>query len=369
MSWREALLTRGGPGVLAGITLRDWTALLARERLLPAPRAWPRALSITAQSVGNTLQGALERAIFGARVDAARIEPPVFVLGHWRSGTTHLHNLLACDRRFAFPNNYQVTFPHTFLVSEALGSRLLAPFIPRRRPMDNVEWDLRSPQEDEFALCAATCLSPCMAWVLPGRRAHFERYLTFRNVSDVELERWSRAFQRFLKKLTVKYGPRPLLLKSPPHTARIARLLELFPTAKFVHIARHPEAVFQSSRKLFRTIFEWHRLEPPHLEDLDDWILAQYERLYDAYFDDRGKIPPGHLHELRFEDLERDSLGELERLYGALGLPTFGEARPAVESYVATLAGYRKNALPEVEERLRERVRRTARKCLGEWYG
>lgn len=75
--------------------------------------------------------------------------------------------------------------------------------------MGQVEWDLRSPQEDEFALCAATCLSACMSWVLPGRRARFDRYLTFHGVSDVEIERWARAFQRFLKKVTVKYGPRP----------------------------------------------------------------------------------------------------------------------------------------------------------------
>lgn len=101
MNWREAFLTRMGPGVLAGITLGDWVKLLRNERFSITPRCWPRALSITAQSLKNSAWRALERRRFGARVQDATIQPPLFVLGHWRSGTTHLHNLLCVDRRIA----------------------------------------------------------------------------------------------------------------------------------------------------------------------------------------------------------------------------------------------------------------------------
>ena len=34
--------------------------------------------------------------------------------------------------------------------------------------------------------------------------------------------------------------PRPLLIKSPVHTARLRIWLKLFPNAKFVYIHRHP---------------------------------------------------------------------------------------------------------------------------------
>ncbi|WP_427846519.1 sulfotransferase [Aromatoleum aromaticum] len=57
------------------------------------------------------MQGARETREFQARIRDVRIKPPIFVLGHWRSGTTHLHNLLSLDPQFAYPNFYQVTNP------------------------------------------------------------------------------------------------------------------------------------------------------------------------------------------------------------------------------------------------------------------
>lgn len=366
MAWREALLTRLGPGILAGIALGDWIKLLRNERFAIAPSCLPRALSITAQSIKNSAWRAIERRRLGARVKDAAIQPPLFVLGHWRSGTTHLHNLLCADQRFAFPNNYQVSFPHTFLSTEASSARLLSLFLPRRRPMDNVEWTIESPQEDEFAICAATLKSPCMAWVLPARRARFEKYLTLQGASTSEVAEWREALELFLKKLTFKYG-RPLVLKSPPHTARVRLLLEMFPEARFVHVRRHPHVVFQSSQRMFRVNLEWHRLQRRRLDELDDWVIRQYRQMYDAYFMERNLIPPGRLHEVCFEDLEEDPMSQLQATYAALGLPDFDAVRPVLERYVASLVGYRKNTFPELPECLRSRIAQEWRRCFEEW--
>ena len=43
---------------------------------------------------------------------------PLFILGHYRSGTTHLHNLLALEPQFSAPNFFQALNPHTFLSTE-----------------------------------------------------------------------------------------------------------------------------------------------------------------------------------------------------------------------------------------------------------
>ena len=367
MGWREALLTTVGPGLLGGVTFRDWMRLLREERFAIAPGCLPRAVSITFHSLQNSLWLRIERRRFGKKIEEAAIEPPLFVLGHWRSGTTHLHNLICADSRFAYPTTYEACFPHTFLSTESWNSRIAGMVVPARRPFDNMEIRLGSPQEDEFALGAATLLSPCMAWVLPESRERFEKYLTMRDVPEGELDRWRAAFRLFLKKVTVRNGGRPLALKSPPHTARIRLLLEMFPGARFIHIARHPHAVLQSSRHLFTVNFDWHRLQRRRLEDLDDWVIRQYREMYDAYFEERSLIPPGRLHEIRFEELERDPVGQLASAYVALGLPDFDVARPAVESYVKTLAGYRKNAFPEPDADLRERIAREWRPCFEAW--
>ena len=138
MSWRERVLIHFGPGLLGGVTLGDWLELLREQRFSISPSRVPRALAITLQSMKNSLLRRREEHRFGAKVRDTEVPAPLFVLGHWRNGTTHLHNLLCIDRRFAFPNTYQVCFPHTFLSTEAETSRRMALFLPKHRPMDNV---------------------------------------------------------------------------------------------------------------------------------------------------------------------------------------------------------------------------------------
>lgn len=278
MNWRESFLIRFGPGVLGGITFGDWSRLLREEKSAISPCRLLRAIAITLQSLKNSAFHFSENRRYGPLLKDVVVQPPLFILGHWRNGTTHLHQLLAQDRRFAFPNTYQVCFPHTFLTTEAQDSRLLSFFAPKHRPMDNMELNLASPQEDEFALCVSSLKSPCMSWIFPRQKEKFERYLTFRTVPQNEIAQWRAAFHLLLKKLTWKYK-RPLLLKSPPHTARIRLLLEMFPDARFVHIHRDPYTVFQSSRRMFQLMFDWHGVQRPRLDDLDDWVLRQYKEM------------------------------------------------------------------------------------------
>ncbi len=131
-SWREAFLSRFGPGMLGGITFGDWMKTLWRwrRRFAVAPTRWPRALAITAQSLQNSILRRYEGWRYGRELEGITVESPLFVLGHWRSGTTYLHNLLAIDRRFAFPNTYQFSFPHIFLSTEAIRARIIGFFLP-----------------------------------------------------------------------------------------------------------------------------------------------------------------------------------------------------------------------------------------------
>ena len=366
MDWRERLLTSVGPGLMGGITFRQWCQLLRQERMAVDLVRLPRALSITLQSVKNSVLHSSEQRRYGSLVEKVSVAPPLFVLGHWRSGTTHLHQLLAQDRRFAFPNGYQTAFPHTFLTTEARDSRLVSFFVPKRRPMDNMELSLALPQEDEFALCTACLKSPCMAWIFPRRRKHFGRYMSFRDVSQDEITEWREAFQLFLKKLTWKYR-RPLVLKSPPHTCRIRLLLEMFPGAKFVHIHRDPCVVFQSTRKTLQTMFEWQGLQRPDLNDLEDWILEQYRDMYEVFFAERKLIPPGSYHEMAFEELEKNPIEEMRKLYEALGLPDFRAAEVEMRGYIAGLRSYRKNQFPDLPPELKARIGSMWRSSFEEW--
>jgi len=300
-------------------------------------------------------------------VEQAQVAPPLFVLGHWRTGTTHLHNLLAQDAgQFAYANTYQVVNPHTFLCTEEVNTRRFASLVPTKRPMDNVALSFQTPQEDEFAPCLMSLRSLYLGISFARREEYYSRYLTFRDVPRADVEAWKSAFLGFLKKLTFKYH-RPLVLKSPPHTARIRLLLEMFPEARFVHIHRNPYTVFQSFRHYFDTAMWYTYLQRPDLPGIDDRLIRRYNVLYDAFFEERSLIPEGRLHEIAFEQLERDPIGEIGKLYESLSLPGFGEFKPKLQHYVDSLSNYRKNEFGELDHQMRRKVARAWQRSFDEW--
>lgn len=342
---------------LSGITTGDWFRLLKENRFHIAPAYWHRAAVISVLSVFNSLHRRRETRLYHEKIVATEItRPPVFILGHWRSGTTHLHNLLAQDNlNFAFPNTYQVVNPHTFLSTEEANTRRFAWMIPAKRPMDNMALSFQSPQEDEFAPLLISLLSSYLGVSFPRREEHYNRYLTFHQATPEEISNWKNALLWFLKKLTLKYD-RPLLLKSPPHTARVRILLKLFPDAKFIHIHRHPAEVFQSFRHYYDTAM-WHTyLQIPDRSKIDDEIIARYQTLYVAYLADLPLIPPHNLHEVSFEQLESDPVATLSGIYRQLSFPGFGQALPKFESYLATLRSYEKNNLTPLTPAEKQRL-------------
>jgi hypothetical protein len=357
-----------GHNYLSGICFEDWWRLLRENRFAVDAVYWHRAAVVTVLSLVNSFLRRAEERRYRRAIDATAIaEPPLFVLGHWRSGTTHLHNLLALDtEQFAFPNTYQAVNPHSFLVSEDVASRLFAFMVPPKRPMDNMALSFQTPQEDEFALLLGCLRSLYLGITIPRREEFYGRYLTFQGVPAAEIAEWQQTLRWFVRKLTYKYR-RAVVLKSPPHTARIRLLLQVFPGARFVHIHRDPYVVFQSFRHYFDTAMWYTYLQRPDVEGIDRRILERYSVLYDAYFAERGLIPPGQYHEMAFEDLERDPLGEMRRLYEQLSLPGFERLESKLRTYLASLTGYEKNrfgALPAPE---RDAVARAWRRSFKEW--
>lgn len=363
MSWRTTFIKNFGPNGFSGTTFGDWLRILRENRFDVDFRYWPRAAAITGNSLLNSLVRLWEEYRWSDAVERTIVPPPLFVLGIWRSGTTHLHNLLAKDDRFAFPNTYQVFYPHTLLSTEKQGSRVMQWFMPSTRVFDNVRGGVDQPQEDEFALVACG-LSYFLTMVFPRNADLYRRYFSLRDATAAEREAWKSAFLRFLQKLTLKYQ-RPLILKSPLHTSRIEVLLELFPEAKFVHIHRDPYTVFTSTRHTWGHVNGWWGLQKWDVDD--ERILADYEDVYGAYFEQRSLIPPGNLCEVAYVDLDRDPLNELRRIYESLALPDFKHVEPALGVYLQSIAGYAKNRFPELSAETRRAIATRWGRCFDEW--
>jgi hypothetical protein len=143
--------------------------------------------------------------------------------------------------------------------------------------------------------------------------------------------------------LTLANGGRRLVLKSPPHTCRIPILLELFPDARFIHIVRDPYVVYPSTLHLWRALGASHSLQRPQWENLPEHILDTFVQMHDRLEEGKRLIPSNRFHELRYEDLVRDPVGQVEAIYRALELGDFSIARPHVEAYWASQKGYETN--------------------------
>ncbi|MEC9368876.1 MAG: sulfotransferase [Pseudomonadota bacterium] len=342
-----------------GMGIGTWARLLARGRFDVTLNCLPNILTVTLWAPVNSVLYYLSEAIFGRRAAAHRISPaPLFVLGHWRSGTTLLHDLLACDPAHGYPTTYQCFFPGHFLLTGGAVRRWFNLFLPRKRPMDNVEVGVDRPQEDEFAFANMGLGTHYVTLAWPRHGPQDMKYLDFEGATPDEKARWEEGFLWFIRRLSFRQKKR-LVLKSPAHTARIATLLKLFPDARFVHIARSPLAIFPSTRKLWKALDSVQGLHNPAQDDawIDEFVFSTFERVYRAYERDRGLIPPGRLVEISYEDLAANPKAVLKDIYERLDLGGFDKALPHVERYLATQGDYQGNVF-EVPAPLRADIAR-----------
>ena len=223
----------------------------------------------------------------GRKIARTKIEhDPIFVIGHWRSGTTLLHELLVRDPRHTYPDTYACFAPNHFLVSGWWLKPCLKLLLPSRRPIDNMPAGWDHPQEDEFALCNMGVPSPYLTIIFPNHPPQCQEYFDFRGVSEPAVNRWKRALLWFLKCITLQ-NPKRIVLKSPPHTCRIRALLEMFPKAKFVHIVRDPYVLFPSTVNLWKRLYRDEGLQMPTCEGLEEHVFTTLTRMYDAFDRDR----------------------------------------------------------------------------------
>lgn len=326
------------------MNLSTLVRVLWRNRFRIYPGYLPRLVYLMVLAAINSYLARLEKAVDGPGIAAAElVAPPIFILGTWRSGTTHLHNLLSCDPTFTCPTAYQVMCPHHFVYSQPWGMRYFDWLSPGKRPMDNVALRGASPHEEEMAVASLSGVSPYMCMMFPVTQSDGWGAIDPEHLPPEALAAWQEAMHLFLKKLSYS-KTRRIVLKSPPHLARLRLLVKMFPGAKFVHIVRNPYVVYLSTQKLWQTAWAYtHLQKPPDPRTINEMILSWNEELFRLYHRDQGLISPGNLFELRFEDLEQNPRECLEKLYTELELPGFPAFWQRAEAYLQSLAGYRKN--------------------------
>jgi len=313
-----------------------WWKLLRDGKFRIHPARLPMAVAVSIATVVNTGLAAIQHVFYSRKLLKAELQgPPLFIIGHWRSGTTLLHELLVLDARLSSPTTYQCFAPHHFLVTawffRIFGSWLL----PSQRPMDNMAAGWDRPQEDEFAIVNLGMPSPYRRVAFPNNPPPDLEYLDTETLPEAERKKWTTALDRFLRTVSLRTG-RPLVVKSPTHTGRIATLAKTFPGAKFIHISRDPRSLFPSTVRLWKSLDEAQALQLANEQDLESYVVDCFRRMYDAFHRDREQIEASHLIDIRYDDLITDPVGQLERIYSHFKLGDFDYVRDALTQWSQT---------------------------------
>lgn len=326
-----------------GVRFLPWMRRLAQHGFRVAPSRIPRAAVITAASLTNEVLRGITLAIWGRGMRHARIEAdPVVILGHWRSGTTLLHELVACDRRFTAPNTIQCGAPSHFVLSEEFARDWLGFLLPPERPMDAMAMGFDRPQEDEVALANLGLPSPWWGIAFPNEPEPDPDWETLERLSDRDRTRWLTAWTNWLRDIQFEH-PSRLLLKNPLHTYRVPLIRSVFPAADFIHIVRDPHDLVPSCVHFWMRLSETHGLQRPRREGLEERVFNSIERMEARIAATWDSIPPAHRFRTRYEDVVADPLGVLRAMYDHFGWPV-ADTEATWASAVRERGDYKPNA-------------------------
>lgn len=350
----EIFMKRSAPEInnLLGCRLDVWLGLLWKNARAVSKKRVGMIVKITLLSALLFIPSLIEDIVVRVKSRRIKVEAPVFILGHWRSGTTYLFKLMSMDKRFGYMNSTETYMFNNCYLLGGIINRVIKLLIPAKRPMDNMVWTVDSPQEECFAISLMTDESMIPMIDFPRNRDAYIEKTFEQNLTG----RWQKAHLYVTKKLTLMKKDSRLLLKSPDNTAKAALLAEMYPGAKFVNIYRDPYVVIDSTLNMYRRAFSMVSLgEMPDDESLEDFLVGYFEKIYRAYFDDLAKLPEDSIVEISYDELTGDPLAALEKIYGALRLDGFEEATPDFAEYIASQKSYVPNVHGE-NTRLRAKI-------------
>jgi hypothetical protein len=261
--------------------------------------------------------------------------PPVVIAGLPRTGTTHLHNLLAAGPTFR-------TIPYWESVEPfPLPAELGVEPDPRRARMD-VAVDFMNASMPHFALMHE----------MTTEHVHEEIQLLANNFSTMLFEtlahvpRWrdhylshdqTSSYEHLslqLKALQFLRGGRRWLLKSPQHLEQLPVLDAVFPGVVVVFTHRDPVPVVLSMLAMLAYTARMHRAPVPVHDIATSWS-DRLQLMLNALVRDRELIPPERSIDVHFDEFITDELGAAERIYELAGEPLTAAARAAMTDYLA----------------------------------
>ena len=276
MAWAELVVDR----IVATGFIRPAVLWRGLQHCRPSPSRWEVSALISLSGLLVEPLAWMQSLLFAQRLQRVQLpDDPIVVIGHWRGGTTYLHQLRACDPTVATARNTLTVAPQVALLLKPWIAPLLKAWMTRVRPIDAVPWGPDDPQEDELGLARLTFDTNMGGMAFPrDYLANFRRHVL------VTTRAYERQWLTFCRLTWLQPVPDPCTQVEETVTAR-AELL----------------AAFESCRAL---------------------------------------IPAEQLLELDHDDLIRQPLQAVEGLYTHFGLTSWPDARWPIEARIDQAGTY-----------------------------
>lgn len=289
---------------------------------------------------------------------------PLFILGFWRSGTTYLQNLICEDQQFGFLNTVTSYANNFCMTLEPIATAFMKKYAVDFRFMDNMESKLNSPCEEEFAVANRTTKSLVHMAVFPENFELYQKFTFTKNLSEKEIKKWKKDYEKVIKKVYFMNKQRRLVLKSPDHTCHAKVLCEMFPKAQFVYIYRDPYKVICSFKHTITKMIEHFSFqEMPEEEKIEDFVIDLYKQAMEQYKQDK-KYFENRLIEIKYEDFVKAPMKFLREIYGKFEIQDFKEEK--FEKLLNRQKDYQTNQY-EISERLKEKIQRELENVFHEY--
>ncbi len=343
---------------LTGFTTKNLGRLLVQNKFRLGPLYLPRFIYATTMGTILSPLRIRESRQYKEIIKQTQIkDDPLFLLGHWRSGTTFLHNLMSLDSSFGYCTTYHTVIPEAFLASEKITRPLVESSLPPTRPQDNVELHPDTPQEEEYALGALSPYSFYNGWIFPQNMNFYYRCVTFKDTPAYIEEEFKKTYSYFLKKITLYNKGKRLVLKNPSNTARIKQLLELFPNSQYINLIRNPYTLYVSMMRFVQITIPLYSVQShPTIEQAEDEMIQLYADMYQNYLDQRNLIPNGNLVEIKYEELAAKPKETIEQIYKDLKLNSYDKAKQSILKHIESQKNYKTNTQMQLSDDIKDKL-------------
>jgi hypothetical protein len=101
-------------------------------------------------------------------------------------------------------------------------------------------------------------------------------------------------------------------------------------------------------------------------EEIDKQVIENYKRLMNSFFEQKKLIPEENYIELRYEDLVKDPLKQVKKIYTKLKLPGFKKALPCMNEYLEQKKSYKTNVY-KIDKKIIDKVKKSWSFTIKKW--